>query len=164
MIAGKKSIFVLSVFFCSLLNIPSSVFNIPTIEKFVKLHDNYVLETTRGEDYTNQEKGEELDFLNAVLSTPVMQMARSYLIKKGKLDTNPASFKDKLYEIWFTLYPRGGGQISSSGFEHVFTAEVKNGLVSGLHNWIYFHREETKNHANYLGYLHKIEFADVSFL
>lgn len=129
----------------------------------MKLHDNYFLDTTRGEDYTNQERVEENDFINTVVSTPVMQMTRNYLIKKGKISSDPGAFKDKLYEIWFNLYPRGGGQISSSGFEHVFAAEVKRGTVSGLHNWIYFHEEEAKNNANYLGYLHKIEFGDVSF-
>lgn len=146
-----------------LLNIRANAYEIPTIAKFVKLHDNYVLETTREESYTDQERAEENDFLNAVVSTPVMQMTRSYLIKKGKIGNDPGSFKDKLYEIWFSLYPRGGGQISSSGFEHVFAAEVKNGQVSGLHNWIYFHKEEANNNANYLGYLHKIEFSDVSW-
>lgn len=91
-----------------------------------------------------------------------MQMTRSYLIKKGRIQNDPGSFKDKLYELWFTPYPRGSGHISSSGFEHVFAAEIKNRQISGLHNWIYFHEEEAKNNANYLGYLHKIDLGDVS--
>lgn len=145
-----------------MLSIRASAYEIPTIAKFVKLQDNYVLDTTRGEEYTNQEMVEENDFLNSVVATPVMQMTRSYLIKKGKIGSDPEALKDKLHEIWFSLYPRGDGQISSSGFEHVFAVEVKRGTVSGLHNWIYFHQEEAKNNANYLGYLHKIEFGDVS--
>lgn len=55
------------------------------------------------------------------------------------------------------MYSRGQGKIGSSGFEHVFLAEIKNFDISGLHNWLYFHDAEAKNEANYLGYLKKIE-------
>lgn len=34
--------------------------------------------------------------------------------------------------MWFGLYSRGKGKISSSGFEHVFVSELKNGEVSGI--------------------------------
>lgn len=60
------------------------------------------------------------------------------------------------------MYSRGSGRIGSSGFEHVFLAEIKNGHVSGLHNWIYFNEEEKKNFANYLGYMKKLDLGGVS--
>lgn len=60
------------------------------------------------------------------------------------------------------MYSRGGGRISSSGFEHVFLTEIKNREVSGLHNWLYFNDQESKNQANYLGYMKSLDLGDVS--
>lgn len=74
---------------------------------------------------------------------------------------DPQTHKDLLKTIWFNLYSRGGGKIGSSAFEHVFLAELKNGEVTGLHNWIYFEEEERANHINYMGYTKKIELGEV---
>ena len=46
--------------------------------------------------------------------------------------------------------------------------EIKNGKVSGFHNWIRFYQIEkssTKdNGINYLGYLDKVNFAQVKYV
>lgn len=78
-----------------------------------------------------------------------------------KIGKDPKEFKDLLRTIWFNMYSRGGGRIGSSGFEHVFLAELKGGKVSGLHNWLYFHDEEKKRNANYLGYMKKLDLGNV---
>lgn len=62
------------------------------------------------------------------------------------------------------MYSRGQGRIGSSGFEHVFLAELKNNQVSGLHNWLYFNEEEKNRRANYLGYMKKIDLGNVSYV
>ncbi|XP_017774899.1 PREDICTED: poly(U)-specific endoribonuclease homolog [Nicrophorus vespilloides] len=141
-----------------LFTIHPDAFKIPSIEKLLLLHNNYILDSSQNEVYTAQEKIEENNFLDTILSTPVMQHTRNFLIKKGKLSRDPKQFKDLLKQYWFNMYSRGGGRIGSSGFEHVFLAEIKNDAVSGLHNWIFFNQEEKKNKANYLGYMKKIEF------
>lgn len=127
----------------------------------MKLYDNYVLQSNVAEQYTQQEKNEEEQLLNTVISTPVMQHTRRFLMDKGRIGSDLEEFKATLREIWFETYARGGGRIGSSGFEHVFLAEIKKNQVSGLHNWLYFYEEEKKNQANYLGYLKKIDLGNV---
>lgn len=62
------------------------------------------------------------------------------------------------------MYSRGNGKIGSSGFEHIFLAEIKGNAISGLHNWIYFKDAEEKRKANYLGYLKKVDLGNVRVL
>lgn len=62
------------------------------------------------------------------------------------------SLRDKLDEIWFTMYTRSGSIVGSSGFEHVFIGELKNGAVSGFHNWVSFQKEESEGDLDYEGY------------
>lgn len=79
----------------------------------------------------------------------------------GKIGKDPKEFKDLLRTIWFNMYSRGGGKIGSSAMEHIFLAEIKDGRVSGLHNWLYFFDEEKKRSANYLGYMKKLDLGNV---
>lgn len=55
------------------------------------LYNNYILEANQNEVYTAQEKIEENNLLDTILSTPVMQHTRNFLIKKGK--TKHVSFQ-----------------------------------------------------------------------
>lgn len=57
----------------------------PSISKLTPLYNNYIVETNQNEVYTAQEKNEENDLLGVVLSTPVMQHTRNFLISKGWL-------------------------------------------------------------------------------
>lgn len=61
------------------------------------------------------------------------------------------------------MYSRGGGKIGSCGFEHVFMNEIKNNEISGLHNWIYFHKQEQDSHhdVDYKGYMKSLHFGHV---
>lgn len=136
-----------------LITVAPEVWNIPTIQKFVPLLDNYERDSLVNEHVTAQERTEENAFMDAVMSTSVMRHLMTFLKNKGFVTPDPKQQRDFLKQIWFSLYSRGKGKIGSSGFEHVFVSELKNGGVSGLHNWIYFSREELANRVNYLGYL-----------
>lgn len=84
----------------------------------------------------------------------------------GIISSNRDSQFDLLKRIWFEMYPRTRGNVGSSGFEHVFLNEMKNGSPIGLHNWIYFHHKENitgKQHdVNYNGYMESRLLGDVS--
>ncbi|KAL1512551.1 hypothetical protein ABEB36_002131 [Hypothenemus hampei] len=144
-----------------LMKIEEGAFRIPSIEKLILLYNNYFLDVMQNEVYTGQERIEENNFLDIIVTTPVMQFTRSFLVQKGKIGKDPREFKDLLRLIWFNMYSRGNGRIGSSGFEHVFIGEIKNNQVSGLHNWVYFNEEESQGRANYLGYMNKVDLGDV---
>jgi len=131
----------------------------PTYTTFYALLDNYSREVGVAEVVTAEEVQEEAAFLDAIMATAPMAYAHAYLLKRGKLgraQRSEAGFKALLHELWFELYSRSGGHHGardSSGFEHVFVGEVKNGEVSGFHNWLAFYKEERRGTVDYKGYI-----------
>ncbi|KAJ6636228.1 Endoribonuclease [Pseudolycoriella hygida] len=131
--------------------------SINSIKLIRKLYNNYELDTMTNEYVTPLEKKEENDFVDAIMATSVMRHAMTFLQQKGKVTPDPKTHRDLLKRLWFSLYSRGRGRIGSSAFEHVFLSETKNGSITGLHNWVYFHDEEEAGRADYKGWLKKVE-------
>jgi poly(U)-specific endoribonuclease len=126
----------------------------PTYAAFCALLDNYSAEVGIAENVTQTERREVKTFLKAVLNTPPMQFCHKYCHAHGKAPQDTAGFSKLLHNIWFDLYNRKrGGRPDSSGFEHVFIGEAKDGDVSGFHNWIQFYLEEQRGKVDYRGYL-----------
>ncbi|KAG7157298.1 poly(U)-specific endoribonuclease-like [Homarus americanus] len=131
-------------------SVPDAALNGPTISLLRQLQDNYVPDVKVAEDEDEVEIAEKDDFLDAMISTQIMQLVQNFLQDKKLLT---GSLRDKLDEIWFTMYPRTkSGPRGSSGFEHSFVGELKNGQVSGFHNWVNFYKEEQKGNSNYEGW------------
>lgn len=107
------------------------------------------------------ERNEETAFVDALMAGPLMRQTMVFLQQKDKVTADPKTHRDLLKTIWFSLYSRGHGKIGSSAFEHVFLTELKNGTVSGFHNWIYYYYEEQAGRANYQGWLKKTELGTV---
>jgi poly(U)-specific endoribonuclease len=65
--------------------------------------------------------------------------------------------KQALKQLWFAHYSRARGMADTSGFEHIFVGEAKNGEISGLHNWLKFYSLERNASENfdYQGFLVK---------
>lgn len=128
----------------------------PTYSAFMALLDNYKGQVGEVESVTTHEKNENRTFLKAIMQTAPMQLCHKYLHAKkpGEIPSDATEFMDLLNKTWFDLYrrSRGGGR-DSSGFEHVFVGEVKNGSVTGFHNWIQFYMEEKKGNLDYRGYI-----------
>lgn len=175
-------------FFCRLLTVRAEAFQKPTISKLLPLHNNYLFLTGQPEVVTNEETQEESAFLDAIMTTSVMKKAEKFLLDKGFItntatstrrntranvqSSNSRAVRDAIHQIWFGLYSRENRTLGSSGFEHVFLGEIKNGQVSGFHNCtaevylvvtklcnltyffiagVFFSKEETNNKLNYKG-------------
>ncbi|XP_056371142.1 uridylate-specific endoribonuclease [Oenanthe melanoleuca] len=124
------------------------LFSKPTYASFIKLLDNYQRATGREEEVTAEELREQDRFLQEVMETELMRKLLVFLQGKG-LYSSEQEFLQDLKEMWFGLYSRGDGERDSSGFEHVFSGEVKKGKVSGFHNWIRFYLLEKQELVNY---------------
>jgi poly(U)-specific endoribonuclease len=125
-----------------------SVLRRPTYAAFVSLLDNYSAETGVDEVVTHTERAEVKRFLRAILETPPMQFCHRYCHEQ-KPDLVPADrdgFLQVLQKIWFDLYRRDGAR-DSSGFEHVFVGEIKEGKISGFHNWIQLYSKSKEGRA-----------------
>ena len=134
-------------------SIDPSVWRRPTFACFGALLDNYEALCGRAEQATQQERQEETAFLNAVCVTRCMQYAHAFLVANGKAPRDEQAWRSLLHKLWFQMYRRtSGGPIDSSGFEHVFVGEVKEGQVIGCHNWIQILVEESKKTLDYKGY------------
>ncbi|KAL3780300.1 hypothetical protein ACHAW5_005714 [Stephanodiscus triporus] len=131
----------------------------PTYRAFRRLLNNYSAYTGDEEEVTEREINEQGEFLDVVMETEPMKYLHGYCLAKGahyggrEVTDDESDFKAILKKIWFDLYSRSGRAKDSSGFEHVFAGEVKNGKVSGFHNWIMFWLEEKKGNIDYRGYI-----------
>jgi poly(U)-specific endoribonuclease len=128
------------------------IFFLPTFKTFYALLDNYERETGTAEIVTRAELEENRAFIQAVLATPVMKYVHSYLVTKGKAKNSLNAFGKQLDDLWFKLYRREGAN-DSSGFEHVFVGEDRDGKVMGMHNWIQLYVEERRGNLDYRGYI-----------
>lgn len=130
-----------------LLTVNPVAYNLPTVAKMLPLLDNYNADVNIAELVTAEKMREQNEFIEAIFATPVMRRAQAFLEQKG-LPYGRADFVQK----WFDFYVRGTGALGSSGFEHVFLAEVKNSAVSGGHGWLFFNEQEKLGYLDYKGY------------
>ncbi|XP_014250564.1 poly(U)-specific endoribonuclease homolog [Cimex lectularius] len=142
-----------------LIKMDKSVLEIPTIKKILPLYDNYDADANHDEVVTPEERKEELAFLDAVLSTPSMQLTKKFLQDKLLVPKTDEAFKNFMKDMWFTVFSRGNKKKGSSAFEHIFLGEMKKGEVSGLHNWLFFQHQEKKKAINYIGWVKNMEFS-----
>jgi len=124
----------------------------PTFSRFFALLDNYIRAVGVAEVVDENEIYENKAFIQSCFQTPVMLYTHKYLVAKGKANPNLDKFASELYVLWFQLYRRVANN-DSSGFEHVFIGEEKNGEVMGMHNWIQLWNEERNGRLNYKGYI-----------
>lgn len=123
----------------------------PTIQAFISLMNNYIMEVGTDETTTREEEVEIDHFLDEVIKTDVMNEAHKFLTRLRLSPSSIFQFKEQLRDLWFRFYRRKSKQ-DSSAFEHVFVGETKQHQVSGYHNWIKFALDEADNQINYRGH------------
>eukprot|EP00123_Amoebidium_parasiticum_P000845 comp11746_c0_seq1/m.6337 comp11746_c0_seq1/g.6337 ORF comp11746_c0_seq1/g.6337 comp11746_c0_seq1/m.6337 type:complete len:279 (-) comp11746_c0_seq1:605-1441(-) len=125
----------------------------PTYRHFYTLLDNYDSETGRAELVTQQETSEQIAFIEACYATPCGQYLHKLMVAKDAAPRDVKQYKAFLHNLWFKLYRRET-QNDSSGFEHVFVGEHRDGEVIGFHNWIQFFIQEMHGKVNYKGFIY----------
>ncbi|KAJ8682820.1 hypothetical protein QAD02_018612 [Eretmocerus hayati] len=145
----------------NLLEVKPEAYEIPTVKAVLALHDNYELDVKTKEVVTSEERKEESDLIDAFVDTEVMKSTMKFLASKNLVPDDEYEFKDSLKRMWFSQFKRMEGEPSSSGFETIFLAEKFDNEIIGLHNWIYFAKQEEAKNLNYLGYIKKLEFSSV---
>ncbi|XP_076247621.1 uncharacterized protein LOC143187348 [Calliopsis andreniformis] len=147
-----------------LFTVNEEAFQGPTIQKVITIYDNYQPDTNVNEHISPLQRQEESLLVDTFLSTNVMSAAMRFLADKERVRKDYYEYKDTLRKLWFNLFSRGQGKIGSSGFEHVFMAELKNAAtgteVVGLHNWIYYSKQEASGKVDYNGYLKKVDLGN----
>lgn len=105
-----------------------------TYELCKKLFNNYTLDQTKFENETIEELGEVMEFLDAILMSAPMRIARDFI----QVQTGRALSDHKWYQLvsdlWFTPYKMGSNP-SLTGFEHIVVGEQKKSKAGGYHFW-----------------------------
>jgi len=133
----------------------SKILAMPTYKLFYSLLDNYEHTIGKADVVTKEEETENWKFIDAICSTPCMKYCYQYLLAKKRILPGFDKFKKQLYDLWFKLYSRTSIKkvFDSSGFEHVFVGEYRDGKVTGLHNWLQIFIEESKGRLDYQGFI-----------
>ena len=132
----------------------------PVYAALTALYDNYNPDVGVKEHHTAGERREEERFLDTVMQTQVMDMTIQFLKAEKLFTKSKSEFRRLLRELWFDVYSRGKRILGSSGFEHVFLGEQKEGAVQGLHNWVFLHHLEQRGKLNYLGHWEAVKLGD----
>jgi poly(U)-specific endoribonuclease len=142
----------------------------PTYRALIQLLNNYIVDARAEETETDAEQAEITAFLDAVLPTDVVQRAQQYVVRDLNIGVSATQFVQRLRKIWFEPYTnffQNSPVHFASGFEHVFVGEGKldrrfgaaerRGEVSGYHNWIKFHLDESLGRVNFLGHFFELQ-------
>ena len=105
------------------------------------LLNNYALSQTQPEDDTAEEIEEVQVFLNTILNSPPMGLARDYIQRQIGQTITDARWYQILYDTWFLQFDQGNNR-DLSGFEHVIVGEQKGGKIGGYHFWYKYHLDD----------------------
>ena len=106
-----------------------------------KLFNNYTLDQTKPENNTVDEDREIQEFLEAIVKSKPMTVARKYIAQHTGQNITEDVWWDTVQRIWFEQFDSGRNK-DLSGFEHVIVGEQKGGKVQGYHFWYKYYLDE----------------------
>jgi poly(U)-specific endoribonuclease len=98
------------------------------------LFENYALDEQSQEVETPEEREEAHDFVQAVVDTAPMLVAREYVEQRTGTTISRDRWYTTVFEMWFRRFSQGGDP-ALSGFEHVLVGEQEGPKVQGYHFW-----------------------------
>ena len=99
-----------------------------------ELFENYALDEQAQEVETPEEREEAHDFVQAIVDTPPMLVAREYVEQRTGTTISRDRWYTTVFEMWFRRFSQGGDP-ALSGFEHVLVGEQEGPKVQGYHFW-----------------------------
>ena len=113
-----------------------------------KLFNNYALPESARETDTPKERNERHAFVEAVLDSPPMRLARDYIEQQSDAVISDERWHTTLIDHWFRRFEQGGDP-HLSGFEHVVVGEQEGGKVQGYHFWYKYYLDD--------GFAHQVD-------
>ncbi len=107
----------------------------------LKLFDNFALRERDEEMDTPEERTEVHNFVDAIIDTAPMQVAREYVAQQTGSSVSRQRWYNTLMEMWFRKYSMGGDP-DLSGFEHVIIGEQDGSKAKGYHFWYKYYLDD----------------------
>src|SRR5262245_54855879 len=105
-----------------------------TYELCKLLFENYALDEQVQEVETPQEREEAHDFVQTIVDTAPMLVAREYVEQRTGTTISRDRWYTTLLELWFRRFSQSGDP-ALSGFEHILVGEQEGSKVQGYHFW-----------------------------
>lgn len=112
-----------------------------TYQLGLKLFDNFALRERDEELDTAEERTEIHNFVDAIIDTAPMQVAREYVSLQTGSSLTRQRWYNTLMEMWFRKYSMGGDP-HLSGFEHVIMGEQDGSKAKGYHFWYKYYLDD----------------------
>ncbi len=112
-----------------------------TYQLGLRLFDNYALREGDEELDTAEERTEVHNFVDAIIDTAPMQVAREYVAQQTGSSLTRQRWYNTLMEMWFRKYSMGGDP-HLSGFEHVVMGEQDGSKAKGYHFWYKYYLDD----------------------
>ncbi|MEM1122343.1 MAG: lamin tail domain-containing protein [Bacteroidota bacterium] len=122
------------------LHIPES--KMSTYKLGLKLFDNYALSEQDVELETPEERTEVHNFVDAIIDTAPMQVARAYIAQQTGSSLTRQRWYNTIMEMWFRKYAISGDP-DLSGFEHVIIGEQEGSKAKGYHFWYKYYLDDS---------------------
>lgn len=122
---------------------------IETYDLCRRLFNNYILDPGERDQISSFEREEEREFIEAILPTKPIQIAREAIARDRRRDLSDVEFALAIEEAFF--FQGKSGSKNASGFEHVFVGEQKKigdkpdniaTELGGYHFWYKYHLDD----------------------